>query len=78
MSEADRARLALAALRNGTAARIRTVHGWTTADLARACNVSTGLLASWEAGEQAPAPATAVKLWTVLVHACTAPPPNVP
>lgn len=78
LSDAERARLALGALRNGTAARIRTLHGWTTDDLARACNVSTWRLTAWETGDETPARATAVKLWHVLVRACTAPPPTEP
>lgn len=73
LTDTDRARLALAALADGTAARIRTLSGWTLADMARACNVPTWRLAAWEDGTATPGPRAAVKLWTVLVEACTRP-----
>lgn len=78
LTDEDRVRLALAALRDGTAAQVRAVSGWSVDDMARACNVTTYRLAAWESGAEAPAPASALKLWTVLVRACTAPPPDTP
>lgn len=74
LTDTDRARLALAALADGTAARIRRIHGWTLADMARACNAPTWRLAAWESGADTPGPHAAVKLWNVLVEACTRPP----
>lgn len=70
LTDDERARLAVAALRDGTAARIRHLRGWTPAEMARRCNVTTYLLAAWEDGTEAPAPASAVKVWHVLVCAC--------
>lgn len=78
LTDDDRARLALEALGDGTATRLRMLTGWSVDDMARACNVPTWRLALWEAGAGAPAPATAVKLWKVLVRACTTPPPGAP
>lgn len=78
LTDADRARLALAALHDGTATRLRTLSGWTLDDMARACNVPTVRLALWESGAETPAPAAAVKIWMVLVQACTTRPPEIP
>ncbi|MFF9265879.1 helix-turn-helix domain-containing protein [Streptomyces longwoodensis] len=78
LTDAERARLALEALHDGTATRLRALCGWTLADMARACNVPTWRLARWESGQEEPAPASAVKVWTVLVEACTARPPDAP
>lgn len=78
LTDAERARLALEALNDGTATRLRVLTGWTLDDMARACNVPTYRLARWESGTETPSPASAVKVWKVLVRACTAPPPDAP
>lgn len=70
LTDGDRARLAATALREGTAARIRAVQGWSADDLAQRCNVTTHLLAAWEQGTEAPSLASALKVWDVLVAAC--------
>lgn len=74
LTDADRREIAVRALRDGTAARLCAELGWSRADLARACNVSTHLLAGWEAGRQHPSDASALKLWHVLADACRTPP----
>ena len=78
MTDTDRVRLALEVLHDGTATRLRVLSGWSLEDMARACNVPTWRLALWESGAEDPAPAAAVKLWRVLVRACTTPPPDTP
>jgi DNA-binding transcriptional regulator YiaG len=78
LTDADRARLAVQALQDGTATRLRELAGWSVDEMARACNVPTWRLALWETGDEAPAPAAATKLWKVLVQACTAPSADTP
>lgn len=73
LSDTERSILGRAALRDGTAARIRDLRGWTVEDMARRCNVTTHLLAAWEEGTEYPSPASALKVWQVLVAACTTP-----
>lgn len=73
LTPAQRGILARAALRDGTAARIRDLRGWTVADMARECNVTTHLLTGWEDGTEHPSPGSLLKVWDVLVTACTTP-----
>ncbi|MFE2934876.1 helix-turn-helix domain-containing protein [Streptomyces sp. NPDC059278] len=71
LTDAERSILGRAALRDGTAARIRHLRGWNMDDMARQCNVTTHLLSGWENGDEHPSPASALKVWEVLVEACT-------
>ncbi|MEV6400514.1 helix-turn-helix transcriptional regulator [Streptomyces sp. NPDC051907] len=73
LTDSERSLLGRAALRDGTAARVRRLRGWTVDDMARECNVTTHLLTGWESGTEHPSPASSLKVWEVLVAACTAP-----
>jgi DNA-binding transcriptional regulator YiaG len=74
LTDGERAQLALGALTDGTAARIRDLRGWSADEMARHCNVSTYLLRDWETGAEVPSLASALKVWQVLVGACVDPP----
>lgn len=68
-TEKERVAAVRAALRDGTVTRVRTLMGWSLADLAERLNVLPTLVAGWESGETVPSPYAAGKLWTVLVCA---------
>lgn len=74
LSDEERRTAARQALADGTATRVRVAAGWSPAALAERLNVTTTTVHRWEAGVAQPAPASALKLWRVLVDVCRTPP----
>lgn len=73
LTAADRERIVGQALADGTVTRLREATGWEPHELAVLLNVKDGLLRRWESGLARPSPASAIKLWQVLVSLCTTP-----
>ncbi len=70
LTDAARAQRARVALRDGTAARLRDLRGWTRPAMARRFGIPGRLLLQWERGTARPTPQQALTVWQVLVEAC--------